>query len=756
MSSAPTTAESHPETSLPTVPENTTEAATAAVSIPSGDNPLLDFWELPPFAAMTPEAARTALRTRLAQAQAAVVSAQAAVRRALEILPAEEATATAGDTSDAPQTPTPEQPLTWRGWYEPLAEALTRLYEVWGLIAHYHSVLDTPEWRAVYQELLPEITRFGSLTAQDETLYAGLKHLAQTLPDSERTAERLRVLELELRDRRLAGAELPPAHKPRYLEIQEQLSALSAKFSENVLDATNAFAEYAPEESALAGLPEHALQLARALAEKDGKRGFKLTLQMPSYLPVMQYAHDRALRARLYRAYATRASEFGPAALDNGPVIEQILALRHEEAQLLGFPHYAAYSLAPKMAESVEAVAAFLRELAHAAKPYAERDYEELQRFAWDTLRLRPLEPWDIAYASERLRQARYAYSEEEVRAYFPLPKVRSGLFALLERLYRVRFTPIDAPVWHEGVEAFALERYGETLGYLYFDPYARDSKKGGAWMNDARTRHRRSDGTLERPVVYLVMNFSPPVGNTPSTLMHDEVLTLFHEMGHGLHHLLTQVEERDIAGLNRVEWDAVELPSQHLEFFAWEWEVLQQISGHVDTGEGLPRALFDKMTAARFFQAGMQTVRQLEFALFDLRIHSELVPRAGRVPIEDVISVLDDVRREVAVVQPPAWHRFAHSFSHIFAGGYAAGYYSYKWAEVLAADAYAAFLEAARETGTVLDPVTGERYWREVLAVGSSRPASASFEAFRGRAPRIEPLLALTLGIGATEPQAA
>lgn len=697
---------------------------------PPNLEPLLTGWQFPPFDAITPEATRPAIERLLADARAAVTEAKEQARD-------------------------PGQPLSWTTWYAPLDEQLERLGALWGVVAHLHSVLDTPAWRALYNELLPTMSRFWSELGQDPDLYQGMKRLLATASDL--TPWRRRALALEVRDRQLAGAELPDALRPRYLEIQERLSALAAQFSENLLDATNATSELVTDEAQLAGLPETVRALARAAAEREGLEGWKFTLQMPFYLPVMQYAEDRAWRERFYRAYATRASEFGPPEWDNGPLLTEILALRQEEAQLLGFPHYAAYSLAPKMAPSVEAVADFLAQLAHAARPYAERDKEELERFAREHLKLPQLEAWDIAFASEKLRQARYAYSDDELRRYFPLPRVLDGLFGLITRLYGVTFEEVVLPTWHPDVRPYRLDQQGETVGYLYLDLYARDTKKGGAWMNDAKSRHRHLDGRLDYPVVYLVCNFAPPVGTTPPTLTHDEVLTLFHEMGHGLHHLLTAVEEREIAGLNHVEWDAVELPSQFFEFFAWEWEVLQHLTAHVETGEPLPRPLFDKMTAARFFQAGMQTVRQIEFALFDWRIHSELgvTPDGnGRhsVALADVMRVLDEVRRAVAVFTPPEWHRFPQSFSHIFAGGYAAGYYSYKWAEVLAADAYRAFLDAAATSGTVVDPAVGERFRREILAVGASRPALESFVAFRGREPRIEPLLELTLGPSPTE----
>jgi len=685
-------------------------------------------WQIPPFDILTPQAAEEAFVALRSEAEQAVTRSREAVEGGAL--------------------------LTWENWFVPLDETQEQLASLWGLIAHLHSVLDTPEWRSLYNQLLPQISRFWSEVGQDPLLYAGFKRLAEH-PEA-LTPHRQRLLTLTIRNRKLAGAELADADRPRYLAIEERLALLGAKFSENLLDATNAVVEYRKNEEELAGLPESVKEMARAAAEQEGRSGWKFTLQMPFYLPVMQYAEDRAWRERFYRAYSTRASEFGPPERDNGPILTEIVALRQEAAQLLGFPHYAAYSLAPKMAESAEAVRAFLAELAQAARPLAERDKAELETFARDELGLSALEPWDIAFASERLRKARYGYSEDSLRQYFPLTQVLAGLFALVEQLYGVRFEPVGVPTWHPTVTAYRVDQAGETLGYLYLDLFSRETKKSGAWMNDAKSRHLHLDGRYDRPVVYLVANFAPPTPTQPTTLTHDEVLTLFHEMGHGLHHLLTEINERGIAGLNQVEWDAVELPSQFFEFFAWEWEVLQTLSKHVETGEKLPRELFEKMTAARFFQAGLQAVRQIEFALFDLRLHSELgitADGSGRhqVSVDEVMALLDEVRQEVAVFIPPHWHRFPHSFSHIFAGGYAAGYYSYKWAEVLAADAYSAFLEAAKETGSVIDPATGQRFRREILAVGASRPAHESFVAFRGRPPRIEPFLHLTLGEGAT-----
>ncbi len=675
-------------------------------------NPLLDFSTLPRFDAIRPEHVAPAIR-ELIEENRALIS------RLTE------------DTA----------PPTWDGFVTPLTEAGERLGRAWGVVGHLHSVFDVPEWREAYNAMLPEISGFYAEVGQNQALFEKYKALREgpeygTLPPARR-----RIVDHEVRDFRLSGAELPEADKPRFKAIQEELSALAAKFSENLLDATNAHAEWVHDEAALAGLPADARSAARAAAEREGKPGWKFTLHMPSYLPVLQYADNRELRARMYRAYATRASELGPPNWDNGPLIGRILALRAEEAQLLGYANYAEVSLVAKMAESPAEVLAFLRELAAKAKPYAESDLAELREFAARELGLDPLEPWDVAYASDKLRQARYAYSEQEVKQYFPEPRVIEGLFGVIRSLYGVDIVPEDAPRWDPAAHFFRVDKDGETIGHFYLDLHARQTKRGGAWMDSARSRYLGSQG-LQTPVAYLVCNFPGPVDGKPATFTHDDVQTLFHECGHGLHHLLTQIDDLAVSGIHGVEWDAVELPSQFMENFCWEWDVLSGMTGHVDTGEPLPRALFDKMIAARNFQSGMQMVRQLEFSMFDLRLHSEVAAATGPVPIERVMALLDEVRREVAVLIPPRWHRFPHSFSHIFAGGYAAGYYSYKWAEVLSADAFEAFEEVGSGKGSLLDRDTGERFWREILSVGGSRPAMESFKAFRGREPRVDALL--------------
>ncbi|MDX9706077.1 MAG: M3 family metallopeptidase [Azospira sp.] len=684
------------------------------------DNPLLDLSGLPRFDLIRPDHVRPAIDALLAAARACVE------RLTDESVPA-----------------------TWDDFVRPLDEGIDPLSRAWGVVSHLHSVNDVPPWREAYNEQLPEVTRFYSELGQNLALFSKYRALAAGPEYATLSPARKRIVDNEIRDFRLSGAELPDDQKPRFQELQEEAAALAAKFSENLLDATNAWAETLTDEKDLAGLPADVIAAARASAGKAGAKngdanagGWRFTLHAPSYGPVMQYADCRELRARMYRAYATRASEMFPAGLpelDNAPLIRRLLQLRAEEARMLGYRNFAEVSLVPKMAESPRQVLDFLREMARKAKPFAEKDIAALRAFARDELRLDPLEPWDMAWASEKLLQKRYAFSEQEVKQYFTEPKVLAGLFRVIETLFSVTVKPDTAPVWHEDVRFFRIEnRSGELLGQFYLDLYAREEKKGGAWMNDARSRRETAAG-VETPVAYLVCNFSRPVGEKngqpkPATFTHDEVTTLFHEVGHGLHHLLTQVGEAGVSGLGGVEWDAVELPSQFMENYCWEWAVLKEMTAHVDSGEPLPRELFDKMLAARNFLSGMQTVRQIEFSLFDLLLHNDFDPDGDG----DVLRLLEEVRNEVAVVFPPDWHRFPNSFSHIFAGGYAAGYYGYKWAEVLSADCYAAFEEA----GNPFDPETGRRFLDEILAVGGVRSALDSFRAFRGRDPSPDALL--------------
>ncbi len=672
-------------------------------------NPLLDISGLPRFDIIEPKHVQPAINSLLDENRALIEQL-------------------AGDPA----------PATWDTFAAPLTDGIERLSRAWSIVGHLHSVNDVPEWREAYNQMLPEVSRFYAELGQNLKLFARYKAIRKSAEYPQLSPARRKIIDNEVRDFRLSGAELPEDQKPRFQAIQEELASLGAKFSENLLDATNAFAEVVSDEAELAGLPADVIEAAREAAEKEGKTGWKFTLHMPSYWPVLQFADNRRLRETLYRASATRASEFGPEKLDNTPLIRRILELRQEEAQMLGYRNFAEVSLVPKMAESVDQVLGFLRDLAKKAKPFAEKDVAELRDFARRELGLETLEAWDYGYVSEKLRQARYAFSEQDVKPYFTEPKVLAGLFHVVESLYGVRIKPDSAPVWHDDVRFFRIENAdSELIGQFYLDPYARETKRGGAWMDDAISRRRVADG-IQKPVAYLACNFPRPVGNKPATFSHSDVETLFHEAGHGLHHLLTRVEELGVSGIHGVEWDAVELPSQFMENYCWEWDVLCQMSGHVDTGEPLPRALFDKMLAARNFQSGMQTVRQIELALFDMRLHSDFDPAGEGGKYGSVLDLLDEVRREVAVIFPPEWNRFPNSFSHIFAGGYAAGYYSYKWAEVLSADSYAAF----EETGNPFDPIVGKRFLDEIIAAGGARPALENFRAFRGRDPQVDALL--------------
>jgi len=622
---------------------------------------------------------------------------------------------------------------TWSDFVEPLEDANERLHRAWGVVGHLNSVMNSPELREAYNSNLPKITQYYTELGQHEGLFAKFKALRSSPAFESLARAQKKIVENELRDFRLGGAELPPEKKDRFKEISERLSQITSRFSDNLLDATNAFAHFVTEPAETAGIPVDVLTTAREAAQADGKPGWKFTLHAPSYLPIMQYADRRSLRELMYRAYVTRSSEFGKPEWDNTPLIAEILRLRRELARLLGFASYAEYSLEPKMAESPQQVLEFLNELAQRAKPYAERDLAEIAGFARAELRLAKLEAWDLAYASEKLRAKRYSFSDQEVKQYFPETRVMPGMFQLVETLYGLKIDPADAPVWQPDVRFYALrDRAGSVVGQFYVDLYARPSKRGGAWMDEARTR-RLKGGRVQTPVAYLNCNFSAPVGGKPALFTHDEVNTLFHEFGHGLHHLLTRVDYLGVSGINGVEWDAVELPSQFMENFCWEWDVLRPMTAHVDTGAPLARALFDKMLAAKNFQSGMQTLRQIEFALFDLHLHHDFDPNGSKTALD----LLKEVRGRVAVVFPPDYNRFPHNFSHIFAGGYAAGYYSYKWAEVLSADAYSLF-----EENGVLDPQTGQRFWDEVLGMGGSRPALESFVAFRGRAPKMDALL--------------
>jgi oligopeptidase A len=666
-------------------------------------NPLLDFTGLPRFIEIKPEHVTPAVDQLLTEG-----------RTLVEKLAVTEAT--------------PD----WSSFVAPLEDANERLGRAWGQVSHLHSVIDGPELREAYNENLPKITQYYAELGQHAGLFARFKALRAQREFQELSDARRKVVENELRDFRLGGAELPENQKARFMAIQEELAKLSAKFEENLLDATNAWSTLIEDESRLSGVPDDAKAMFREMAEADGKTGFKLNLQGPSFMPILQFCSNRALREEMYHAYTTRASEFGPEQLDNTHLIDRIVELRGEAARMLGFANYAELSLEPKMARTPAEVLDFLETLAKRAKPYAERDMTELKQYAATELNLPDLQAWDVGYSSEKLREARYAFSEQEVKQYFPEPVVLAGLFRVIETLYGLEIREDDAPLWHDTVKFFAIhDKAGQRVGQFYLDLYARDSKRGGAWMDDAITRRKIADG-VQTPVAYLNCNFTRPVGGKPAVFTHDEVITLFHEFGHGLHHLLTRVEELGVSGINGVEWDAVELPSQFMENFCWEWDVLKHMTAHIDTGAPLPRELFDKMLAAKNFQAGMQTVRQIEFALFDMHLHSDFDPSA-----QTPLQLLNALRQRVAVVVPPEYNRFPNNFSHIFAGGYGAGYYSYKWAEVLSADVYALFEEHG-----VLNPDIGERFWSEILGMGGSRDAIDSFKAFRGREPTIDALL--------------
>ncbi|MBV8623778.1 MAG: M3 family metallopeptidase [Herbaspirillum sp.] len=676
-------------------------------------NPLLDFSGYAQFDAIQPEHVTPALDKLLADASALVTELEA-----------------------------PMAEVTWDNFVEPLESATEKLGRAWSVVGHLNSVMDTPALRATYNENQPRLVEFWTGLGQNLALFEKYKTLQASPAFASLSAARRKVVDNAVRDFRLSGAELPEDKKERFAEIQEKQAMLTTRFSENVLDATNDFALFVEDEAELAGLPADVKQAARAAAEKDGKPGYKFTLHFPSYFPVLQYADNRALREKIYRANATKASELGAKPeWDNGSNIDQILQLRKEEAQLLGYGSFADVSLVAKMAKSPSEVITFLEDLGQRARPFGQKDYEELKTFAREKLGLDELQAWDSTYASEKLREQRYAFSEQEVKQYFPEPKVVGGLFQVAQQLFGVQIKPDTAPVWHKDVKFFRIERDGQLVGQFYLDLYARSGKRGGAWMDDARARRLTAQG-VQTPIAYLVCNFTEPAVvdgvAKPALFTHDEVITLFHEFGHGLHHMLTQVDEVGVSGISGVEWDAVELPSQFMENFCWEWDVLQQLTAHAETGEPLPRALYDKMIAAKNFQSGLQMLRQVEFSLFDMLIHHEYEVGGGQT----VQQLLDSVRDRIAVIRPPAFNRFQHSFSHIFAGGYAAGYYSYKWAEVLSADAYSAFEEAAATGGNVISLETGRRFQQEILAVGGSRPAIESFKAFRGREPSIDALL--------------
>ena len=667
-------------------------------------NPLLDFSGLPRFAEITPQLVAPAIDELLKENRLLI-------RRLL---------------SDG-------APATWDDFVQPLEDASEHLNRAWGQVAHLNAVMNSPELREAYNENLPNITQYQSELAQNQGLYEKFKALRAGSEFERLSRAQRQIVENELRDFRLGGAELPEERKVRFLQIQEELAKIYARFEENLLDATNDFALYVNSRDEVAGLPDDILEVAREAAAHDGRPGWKLTLHAPSWIPAMMYAENRPLRETLYRAYVTRASEFGKPEWDNTPLIPEILRLRQEKAVLLGYRSYAEVSLIRKMVKSPRDVLDFLAELGSKAKPHAERDYQELKQFAGDELKIKDFQAWDIAFASEKLRTQRYAFSEQEVKQYFPEFQVIQGMFNLVEALYGISIKQAQAPMWHPDVRFFDIrDMAGNLIGQFYADLYARPSKRSGAWMDEAIARRRKESG-IQIPVAYLNCNFSSPVGGNPALFTHDEVITLFHEFGHGLHHLLTSVDQLGVSGINGVEWDAVELPSQFMENFCWEWDVLKHLTLHLDRAEPMPRSLYDKILAAKNFQSGMQTVRQLEFALFDMHLHHDFDPQGDKT----MLQLLHEIRSQVAVVVPPEYNRFPNNFSHIFAGGYAAGYYSYKWAEVLSADAYSLF-----EENGIVNRDIGRRFREEILSVGGSRPALESFVAFRGRRPQIDALL--------------
>jgi oligopeptidase A len=627
------------------------------------------------------------------------------------------------------------QHYTWKNLIEPLEDVDDKLSKAWSPVSHMNSVVNSDKLRDAYNACLPKLSAYSTEMGQNEALFKAYRFIADSDEFATLDTAQQKIISNALRDFKLSGIDLDNEKKQRYKDISQELSALASNYEENLLDATNAWSKLIRDEQDLAGLPESALAQAKQTAESHNEDGWMITLQFPSYISVMTYADNRELRREHYEAFATRASDQGPHAeqWDNSENMEKILALRHEKARLLGFNNYAELSLATKMAEKPDDVTLFLEDLADRSWRHARKDLTELREFA-KHYGVHDLQAWDMAYYSEKMRQHFYQLSQEEVKTYFPITRVLPGLFAIVEKLYGLQIAEIsDFDSWHPDVRFFQIhDQTGSLRGQFYLDLYARAKKRGGAWMDDCVSR-KRFDDTIQTPVAYLTCNFTPPTGDKPALLTHDEVTTLFHEFGHGLHHMLTQVDHLGVSGINGVEWDAVELPSQFMENWCWEKEAIALMSGHYQTDEKLPDALFDKMIAAKNFQAGMIMVRQLEFSLFDFRIHRDYDPEKGG----RIYETLEQVREQVAVVRPPKFNRFAHSFSHIFAGGYAAGYYSYKWAEVLSSDAFSLFEEKG-----IFDPETGKAFLSNILEKGGSQNAMELFINFRGRKPTIDALL--------------
>lgn len=668
-------------------------------------NPLIDYPGLPPFSAIKPEQVEPAV-------DALIESGRARIKALL---------ADGG-------------PWTWASLVQALDEEDDRLSKAFGPVGHLNAVAQNEALRNAYNACLPKLSEYGTETGQNAELFAAYQSVRDSEEYARLTPAQQKDLDDTLRDFRLSGVDLPVERKAEYMANSKRLSELTSRFSDNVLDATQSWRKHVTDERELDGLPDVARAGAADKAKEEGLDGWMLTLDFPCYYAVICHATNRALREEMYRAHCTRASEEGPDAgkFDNSALMREILRLRHEQARLLGFNNYAEKSLATKMARDVDEVQTFLRDLARRAKPQAEKELAELKAFASEN-GATDLQPWDIGFWSERLREARYSISEEELRPWFPAEKVINGMFAVVEKLFAIRIQAKDGvDTWHQDVRYYdVFDDSGQLIAGFYLDMYARTGKRGGAWMDDCQVRRRRLDGSLQLPVAYLSCNFAPPAGGKPGLLTHDEVTTLFHEFGHGLHHMLTEQDVSGISGINGVAWDAVELPSQFMENWCWTEEGIRLISGHYETGEPLPREKLDKMLAAKNFQSAMMMVRQLEFSLFDMRIHAEYNDQL------DIQTVLDEVRDEVAVIKPPAFNRFQNGFGHIFAGGYAAGYYSYKWAEVLSADAYARFEEEG-----VFNPDTGRDFRQHILAMGGSQEPMELFKAFRGREPSVEPLL--------------
>jgi oligopeptidase A len=676
-------------------------------NISPANNPLLDLTGPPRFGAILPEHVGPALDHTLAEN-----------RRTLKQLLADGGS------------------VTWDSFAQPIEDMRERLARLWSPVAHLHAVLDSEPLRAAYNAGLPKITDYYTELAQDERVYAGYKAIAGSAEFAKLTQAQKKIIENTLRDFRLAGAELPPGPKTRFKALMQETASLHSKFSENVLDATEAWELHILDEKDLAGLPESARAMARQDAQEKKLEGWRFTLEGPSYTAFMTYAVDRERRRQMYEAFVTRASDQGPMAgqWDNSVLIVELLERRRETARLLGFDNFADYALQTRMARTVPEVINFLSELAHRAKPAAQKEFDELRLFARKEHGVERMEAWDIAYYSEKLQQAKYQLSQEDLRPYFPETKIVPGMFEVVERLYGLKITEVkDIDVWHPDVRFFEIrDAEGEVRGRFYMDLYARIHKRGGAWMDDCINR-KRTEGGVQLPVAFLVCNFTSPLGDRPALFTHDEVITLFHEFGHGLHHLLTRVDFVGVAGINGVAWDAVELPSQFMENWCWEREALDLIAGHFESGESIPDDLYARMIAAKNFLSGMQFVRQLEFSIFDMRLHSTFDPDAGKT----VQQLLDEVRTEVAVAIPPEFNRFQNGFSHVFAGGYAAGYYSYKWAEVLSADAFSKF-----EENGVFDRATGMQFLQNILEQGGSREPMELFVNFRGREPKIDALL--------------